>query len=395
VSCSRCDADRMILRRKAAPRFNHDSADLRLFDLFSGCGGLSAGLLLAAMELRIDVGVALAVERDDAPATVYEANTGAAVDRLEVERLIDGRLGAALTPSEKALKKRVGQVQIGLAGPPCQGHSDLNNHTRRNDPRNRLYERVARAAAVLEPSLLVVENVPAIQNDHGRVLELTRRALEGLGYSTADTVVDMRKVGIPQRRRRHLLIASLEASIDPATTVEALTDHPCSDHLPRTVDWAIGDLDGLQSQDVYDTPSKRSEENRRRIAYLFSHRRYDLPMSERPKCHRDGDHTYNSMYGRLSWDKPAQTITGGFGSMGQGRFVHPQRWRTLTPHEAARLQTLPDWFSFSSTSRRTQLARMIGNAVPPFLGMTIGQLLLPALSSTVIAGTGAEESLAA
>ena len=71
------------------------------------------------------------------------------------------------------------------------------------------------------------------------------------------------------------------------------------------------------------------------------------------------------MYGRMYWERPAQTITSGFGSMGQGRFVHPLRPRVLTPHEAARLQGFPDFFSFSMVNKLTALRKMIGNAVPP------------------------------
>jgi DNA (cytosine-5)-methyltransferase 1 len=83
------------------------------------------------------------------------------------------------------------------------------------------------------------------------------------------------------------------------------------------------------------------------------------------------------MYGRLLWDEPAQTITTGFGSMGQGRFVHPGRPRTLTPHEAARLQTFPDFFTFRKARTRHALARMIGNAVPPLLTVALGLAVMP------------------
>ena len=145
---------------------------------------------------------------------------------------------------------------------------------------------------------------------------------------------------------------------------------------------AIDDLNGLKSDETYDTASLPSEENRRRIAYLFENRRYDLPNPQRPECHRDFEHTYDSMYGRLRGDAPAQTITSGYGSMGQGRYAHPGRRRTLTPHEAARLQTIPDWFTFDVANRRIALASMIGNAVPPLLGIAIGRLLLPALAAS-------------
>src|SRR6185312_3602501 len=121
------------------------------------------------------------------------------------------------------------------------------------------------------------------------------------------------------------------------------------------------------------------------MAFLFEHGLYDLPNNQRPECHRDGNHSYRSVYGRLRWTEPAQTITTGFGSMGQGRYVHPQRRRTLTPHEAARLQTFPDWFDFGKETRRGVLAKAIGNAVPPFLTLQIGQLILPSLATIKIA----------
>ena len=85
------------------------------------------------------------------------------------------------------------------------------------------------------------------------------------------------------------------------------------------------------------------------------------------------------MYGRLRWDQPAQTITTGFGSMGQGRYVHPARRRTITPHEAARLQTFPDTFDFGDVTSRKALAKMIGNAVPPLLMATLGDSILAGL----------------
>jgi DNA (cytosine-5)-methyltransferase 1 len=296
--------------------------------------------------------------------------------------LLDGELGEAVTSAERKLRKKVGEVQLGLAGPPCQGHSDLNNHTRRADPRNALYAKVARAAAVLEPHVLCVENVPAVRNDHGGVLETTKAELVRLGYLVDDEYIDMQLIGVPQRRRRHILLACEPGHGDPKELLEQLVRHPCGDHLPRDVRWAIDDLKDVKSNSRYDSASEPSDENRDRIDYLFERRKHNLPNALRPECHRDYEHSYNSMYGRLWWDKPAQTITSGYGSMGQGRYVHPGRRRTLTPHEAARLQTIPDWFDFTAATTRTALARMIGNAVPPLLGLDIGRLILPLFAST-------------
>ena len=86
------------------------------------------------------------------------------------------------------------------------------------------------------------------------------------------------------------------------------------------------------------------------------------------------------MYGRLAWNQPAQTVTTGFGSMGQGRYVHPARQRTITPHEASRLQMLPDFMDFSTVSKRKALAQLIGNTVPTALGIAIGEKVMPALA---------------
>ena len=106
------------------------------------------------------------------------------------------------------------------------------------------------------------------------------------------------------------------------------------------------------------------------MQWLLEHDAYDLPNALRPECHRN-DHSYKSMYGRLKWNEPAQTITSGFSCIGQGRYMHPDQPRALTAHEAARIQSFPDYFDFSAAIRRSDVATMIGNAVPPLLGRTL------------------------
>ena len=117
--------------------------------------------------------------------------------------------------------------------------------------------------------------------------------------------------------------------------------------------------------------------NLARMEYLLANDLHDLPNDRRPECHR-GDHTYRSMYGRLRWDRPAQTITSGYGSIGQGRYMHPDQPRALTAHEAARIQGFPDYFDFSACRTRSALATIIGNAVPPQLGRAITSSYLAA-----------------
>jgi DNA (cytosine-5)-methyltransferase 1 len=362
--------DQSWLRSSTRPRVVDPVGSIRCADLFCGIGGLSIGLEEAAWTLGLEVEHVMAADTDAALLERYDANFG--VTHLHpgpIEELVDGELGAAATEAERELREMVGELDLVLAGPPCQGHSDLNNHTRRDDPRNALMLRVARFAEVCRPRTLLIENVPGAQRDKDGVIERTRSHLEQLGYAVETGVQRADEVGVAQRRRRFFLLASLDAAPSPATAV-ARRRRP-----ERPVMWAIEDL-GEEGEGTFETSAVHSAENRRRIAYLFEHDLHDLPDSERPACHRDKPHSYTAVYGRMRADEPAPTITVGFGSTGQGRFVHPRRPRTLTPHEAARVQTFPDWFDFGSL-RRGQLQKAIGNAVPPKLASAVVTALLP------------------
>jgi DNA (cytosine-5)-methyltransferase 1 len=373
--CPSCAFDQAFLRSKRPPAVSSRS-ELRLADLFCGCGGMSVGLHHAAVTAGKRMHVRLAVDFDERVLDIYRRNFPDANARAaDISTIFDGVLGRVPTRAEQALANTVGELHILMGGPPCQGHSDLNNHTRRNDPKNWLYLSMARAAEVLKPFIVVVENVPAVAHDKSGVVNLTIDVLRSAGYSVDARPIDFGSVGVPQRRRRFLLLASRVPSIDPEAILSTLAGL-LPDHRYRNVRWAISDLVKTENATTFDTPSTPNPVNRERMNFLFEHDLYDLPNSERPECHRDGDHSYTSVYGRLNWREPAQTITTGFGCMGQGRYVHPACIRTLTPHEAARLQTFPDWFDFGSQTKRGILAKSIGNAVPPLLMAKLGDLLL-------------------
>ena len=352
--------EQAFLRRSSRRMPDEDRPVIRGADLFCGCGGLSLGVEEACLAIGHRFEVLLAVDNTPSILEVYKANfSPKQACESDVRVILDGRPGARPTPAERTLLEDLGEIDILLAGPPCQGHSDLNNHTRRKDKRNRLYERVGRLAEIARPKHVLVENVPAIVHSRDRALSDTTDLLVRCGYEVDTNVVDLSEIGVPQRRKRHILVASRNG---PVSIEDVMEKHRVSQ--VRDVEWAIGDLEQEGVGDILSRPSKHNQANLRRIDYLFEHGLYNLPNELRPPCHQDGKHSYKSMYGRLRYDEPAQTITSGYGSPGQGRFIHPTQHRTLTPHEAARLQFFPDFFDFASVRRRTVLANAIGNAVP-------------------------------
>lgn len=375
-TCETCLTDQAFLRTTQRPAYETMDRPVRVVDLFCGGGGLSLGVAEAARRTDRGTVIALAVEHDEGAADVYALNFPKAdVRREDISSLFDGEVGGPQTITERALVEAIGQVDIVVAGPPCQGHSDLNNHTRREDPRNALYLRAVRAAEVLQPTYVLIENVPAVRHDTARVVDVALAALRASDYTAVDAVLDLVKLGVPQRRRRHILLATRGNPIDLSAILKA--ERSCCDHAARDVRWAIEDLVGVSAATGPDSPSRPTPGNLERMRWLHAAPgRKDLPNSMRPACHRDKKHSYISMYGRLSWDESAQTITTGFGSMGQGRFVHPSLPRTITPHEAARLQTLPDFYDLDMTKGRGAWAMVIGNAVPPLLGAQLMEPLI-------------------
>jgi len=364
--------DQALLRR-AEPRWSNKGLPaIRGVDLFSGCGGLSLGTREACFAIGCRFEALLAVDKDPCSLQVYRSNFNPErAYHCDILDIVDGSLRGRLTPSERQLLKGLGRIDILLAGPPCQGYSDLNNHTRRDDRRNKLYERVGRFAEIAEPKHILIENVPTVVHGHDRAFDTTADLLLAFGYRVDAGVVDLCELGVPQKRKRHVLIASLTKPVSVKNVMEKYRLAQV-----RSVAWAIKDLEDEGVSSVLTRPIRHSRENLERIRYLMRHDLYDLPNWMRPPCHQNGNHSYMSMYGRLRYSEPAQTITSGFGSPGQGRFIHPSRPRTLTPHEAARLQFFPDFFDFSCAKTSTALANMIGNAVPMKLSYAFSLELL-------------------
>lgn len=352
---------------------------LRFVDLFCSVGGLSLGFTLAAEALGYRAVGEFAVDSDADALSVYRRNLlPSAVAHTGVQRLVDFDVrtvgeGSTFVDEPYLLGRKesehLKEVDVLLAGPPCQGHSTLNNHTRGDDPRNGLYLTVPAIAVAANIPLVVIENVPNVVNDRMGVVEATKRLLENAGYNIQFGVIDLSKLGWPQTRKRYFLIASLSPfSVSFAGFLEA----HARESLPLS--WAIGDI-ADQANDAnagdWDRSSRLSPANQERVNWLLADdNRRNLDHNLRPISHQRNPN-YPAVYGKLDWNGPSGTITGGFLSPGRGRFTHPRQARGLTPHEGARIQGFPDSFDFMADAKfanRTSVARWIGNAVPPAMG---------------------------
>ncbi len=154
--------------------------------------------------------------------------------------------------------------------------------------------------------MVIIENVPEVTSDKFGVVQMAEAVLKSAGYHVTDHVIHSIQLGCAQTRRRFFLVAtkdhlhqSLEETLNKLAKPEV------------DLQWAIGDLLESSPDSVMNSVPAFSMENQRRIDFSFDANVYDLPNEIRPDCHKDG-HTYGSVYGRLRWDKPSQTVTTGF-----------------------------------------------------------------------------------
>lgn len=362
---------------------------LRTVELFCGPGGLGLGFDQAASELGFTTEVAAIVDQDASAVEVYSNNRRVGLATSEsVTMLVDYKVGQQngrpfyrndpqlLQPAWKALVPRPGEsgIDVVLAGPPCQGHSSLNNRTRRNDLRNELYLTVPAIAIALKAPMVIIENVPGVVHDSLGVVETTKSLLEQHGYIVRTGVLRADRLGWPQRRSRFFLVA--RRAVAPLDLPDVESGLRQESALP--VSWAFGSLQPSDYPEFMTSSPDFSAENVERMEWLHANNEFDLPNDRRPDCHKEGT-TYNSVYGRMHPDRPAQTVTTGFFTPGRGRFIHPFKPRSINAAEAARLQGFPVSYDFSLKTgdpSRSQLGKWIGDAVPMPLGYAAGISLL-------------------
>ena len=339
---------------------------IKVFDFFSGGGGTSAGLRSAGMDIVLGIDI-----DPDAQAT-YKANFPEA-----------NFLSADLTKTRSnKLKKYVHSCKTdpllfcGCA--PCQPFSKQNGTRKREDSRRSLLSHFGRFVRYYRPDFVLIENVPGIQNvkAHHSPLGDFVRLLDKLNYKYVVKIVDCRDYGVPQTRKRLVLMASRSGSlVFPEKTHGEGTKSPYS----TVWEWIKGFPRIKAGQECKRVPNHRaamlSKENLRRIrATPPGGSRRDWPRKLMLDCHKNGHDGHSDVYGRLRKNQPASALTTRCISLSNGRFGHPTQHRAISAREAATLQTFRRDFIFKGTL--TSIARQIGNAVPVLLAKRLGKSFL-------------------
>ena len=331
-------------RRRTSTEY---SQSLAAIDLFSGCGGLTAGLIMA------DFRVLAAVEISAPAVTTYRANhPETTIWHGDIRDLRPTALMQTLGLESEELDL--------LAGcPPCQGFSILrtrNGSLRIEDSRNNLIHEFLRLTEAFLPRAVMLENVPGLARDE-RFVAFCQR-MEGLGYVGSHRILDAADYGVPQRRHRLIYIAGLGQPIPFARR----------EHKRRVVRDAIFGLPpaGSSGDPPHDIPERRSSRIMEVIRAIprDGGSRSDLPTDLQLACHRRCN-GFSDVYGRLSWNKVAPTLTTGCFNPSKGRFLHPTADRAITMREAALLQGFPPSYLFDASLGKEALAALIGNALPP------------------------------
>jgi len=330
-------------------------------DLFCGAGGLTRGLL--------DAGVNVAAGYDNDPACrhAYEANNKGASFCLK---------SVADVRSEE-LKSHYpdGDTKILVGCAPCQPFSKYTQGIdKKNDSKWGLLHEFSRLVAAVKPEIISMENVPEICRHS--IFETFVKSLKKAGYQINHVEAFCPDFGVPQQRKRLVLLASLLGPIELKSTSakKYLTVREAIGHLPSL---EAGD----ESSDLMHRACRLSPLNLRRIRSSKPGGCWrDWPKELIADCHKtEMGKNYPSVYGRMDWDRPAPTITTQFFGFGNGRFGHPEQDRAITLREGAILQSFPEEYEFVGQGQRVSystLGRLIGNAVPVRLGKAIGESII-------------------
>lgn len=335
-----------------------------IIDLFCGIGGLTRGLIDSGLN------VIAGFDIDPTCQYTYEHNNNVPYHMQNIREVHAADLNELY--AENATR-----ILVGCA--PCQPFSQMRfklGEANEHDEKYNLLLEYGRLIEDLHPTIISMENVPQIKNTE--IYTQFIQILQNNGYCFSEKVVYCPDYGIPQSRRRFVLIGSLLGTIEliaPTHHREDVSVRSFIDHLPHI------EAGGIDPNDALHRSASLSEINLRRIRASRPGGTWrDWPEELRCPCHRkNSGKTYSSVYGRMSWDRIGPTITTQFYNFGTGRYGHPEQDRALSLREGAMLQTFPQNYDFIDPNREfvfRDIARHIGNAVPVRLGEVIGETII-------------------
>jgi len=341
-----------------------------LIDLFSGAGGTGLGSKAAGFRILA------AVEVNSNAAKTYEHNLNVTVEQTDIREL-------NATGFREKLGLEKGHLDVLVGCPPCQGFTRMRNKNGATDDRNDLVLRYLDYVREFWPRFAVFENVPGlVRSKHGK--EFYKKLCDGLrelNYELVEHIVDAADYGVPQHRRRIIVVAGRDHETPPFP--EATHGNPGSRKVKKgiqkpwlTVRKTISDFPavaaGKDGSAGGNYPNHIASQMGEKVLSFIKKvpknggSRTDVPKRYWLPCHLK--HTgHKDVYGRISWNEPSNTITSGCTNVSRGRFVHPSQNRGLTSREAAALQSFPDSYIFYGKDIPAQ----IGNAVPPQLAFMI------------------------
>lgn len=368
----------------------------KLIDLFSGAGGMTLGFV----DSNFCGGFTsvLALDFDEAAIATHAANFSG--------KTVHGPIDEWL-----AQNPDIPKADVVIGGPPCQGFSLLNKN-RRGDARRALWEPYLDIVERCEARIFVMENVSELYRSD-ELGEIKKRA-EQMGLKTKAAVLNAADYGSPQTRKRTVVVGWLEGRVAtplfPPTPTHAAPDSGSSLPPWRTVRDVIGDLAEPQGVEIrpakppYNLHFGRNPTEKSLARYRSvppGGNRFDLMKNARhitPGCWIRKTSGGTDLFGRLWWDRPSVTIRTEFFKPEKGRYLHPEKHRPITHREAARLMGFPDTFKFRGS--KTEIAKQIGNAVPPHLASAIASMVknalddLPAVASARMRRRYTEASIA-
>lgn len=343
---------------------------MKAIDLFCGAGGLTSGLRRAGWD------VVAGIDMDEAVGATYRRNNPA-------PRFVRADLREVTDDDARALARGVPSRELLLAGcAPCQPFSKLRGRRGvqgRSDAT--LLREFARLVVVLRPRAVLMENVPGIAAVPGfSSFRRFVRILHECGYDCDHRVLNARDFGVPQHRRRRVLLAvqdatarlpepaALDADVRRATVRDAIARFPAieaGETHPEVANHHAARLSPLNLERIRATPVDGGS-------------RQDWKADLVLDCHRSAGTGFSDFYGRMWWDRVAPTLTGRCNSLSNGRFGHPDQNRAISLREAAALQTFPDDYEFIGVNKA--IARWIGNAVPVAFAEALGSAIVKAVS---------------